>query len=106
MIPCRYALTKLVEIYAIRALADEYPLDRTNVVVNMVSPGTCTTGLGRETRFVMRAVQGVLRTLVARTAERGSRTILHAFLTNEDTHGKHLSGCKVKEYVHIFSNLL
>jgi NAD(P)-dependent dehydrogenase (short-subunit alcohol dehydrogenase family) len=84
-------------MYAIRSLADKCPLDKTNVVINMVSPGICTTGLGRESRPVIRAAQGVLRTLVARTAEQGSRTILHAVLTDEETHGKHLSGCKVKE---------
>jgi hypothetical protein len=93
----RYALTKLVEMYAIRALAEKYPVDRTDVIINMVSPGVCTTGLGREGRLIMRAAQGVIRTFIARTAEQGSRTILHALLTDEDTHGKHLSGCKVKE---------
>jgi hypothetical protein len=84
-------------MYAVRALADKYPVNKTNVVINMVSPGVCTTSLGRETRLVMRAVQGVIRTVVARTAEQGSRTILHALLADKDTHGKHLSGCKVKE---------
>jgi NAD(P)-dependent dehydrogenase (short-subunit alcohol dehydrogenase family) len=93
----RYALTKLVEIYAVRALADMYPSDETNVTINMVSPGVCTTGLARDAKRIFRAAQGVLRMMVARTPEQGSRTILHALLTQEATHGKHLSGCQVKE---------
>jgi hypothetical protein len=74
-----------------------YPTSKTNVTINMVSPGICNTGLARDTRWLIRLGQGVIRTAVARTAEEGSRTILHALFTGEDTHGKHLSGCKVKE---------
>jgi hypothetical protein len=93
----RYPLTKLVEIYAVRAFANMYPSEKTNVIINMVSPGICSTGLARDTRRFVRAAQGVIRAVTARTAEQGSRTILHALLTEEDSHGKHLSGCKVKE---------
>ncbi|KAF2029431.1 NAD(P)-binding protein [Setomelanomma holmii] len=93
----RYALTKLVETYAVRAFAAAYPFEKTQIVINMVSPGICTTRLARDTSIVMRAAQGVIRTAVARTAEQGSRTILHALLADETTQGKHLSGCKVKE---------
>jgi hypothetical protein len=74
-----------------------YPSDETNVTINMVSPGICTTGLARDARRVFRLAQGVLRSIVARTPEQGSRTILHALLTEEAIHGKHLSGCQVKE---------
>jgi hypothetical protein len=74
-----------------------YPLEKTNVTINMVSPGICSTGLARDASVVIRAAQGIMRTILARTAEQGSRTILHALVAAEDTHGKHLSGCKVKE---------
>lgn len=93
----RYSLTKLVEIYAVRAFAEAYPFEKTNVVMNMVSPGICSTGLARDTRSFMRAAQGAIRMVLARTAEEGSRTILHALLEDGSSHGKHLSGCKVKE---------
>lgn len=93
----RYPLTKLVEIYAVRAFAEAYPFEKTNVVINMVSPGICTTGLGRDLSVGMRAAQGVIRTVFARTAEEGSRTILHALVETDASHGKHLSGCKIKE---------
>jgi hypothetical protein len=63
----------------------------------MVSPGICSTGLARDTRTLIRAAQGILRTAIARTAEEGSRTILHALLEDEASHGKHLSGCEIKE---------
>jgi len=84
-------------MYAVRAFADAYPVNKTNVIINMVAPGICSTGLGRDASMVFRAAQGVLRAIWARTAEEGSRTILHAVIEDESSHGKHLSGCKIKE---------
>ncbi|KAF1946939.1 NAD(P)-binding protein [Clathrospora elynae] len=93
----RYALTKLVEMYAVRAFAAAYQLEQTNVIINMVAPGICSTGLARDTRAGFRAAQGVIRAVFARTAEEGSRTIMHAVVADESSHGKYLSGCKIKE---------
>lgn len=36
--------------------------------------------------------------MMARSAEVGSRTILHGLVAGEGSHGKLLSGCKIKEY--------
>lgn len=36
--------------------------------------------------------------MMARSAEVGSRTILHGLVAGEESHGKLLSGCKIKEY--------
>jgi NAD(P)-dependent dehydrogenase (short-subunit alcohol dehydrogenase family) len=93
----RYGLTKLVQMYAVRAFADAYPVEKTGVIVNMVAPGICSTSLGRDASMVFRASQRVIRAVWARTAEEGSRTMLHAVLADEATHGKHLSGCAIKE---------
>lgn len=84
-------------MYAVRAFADTYPVEKTNVIINMVAPGICSTGLARDAGAIARALQGVIRAIWARTAEEGSRTILHAVISDDSTHGKHLSGCKVKE---------
>lgn len=71
------------------------------MVVNMVAPGLCHSGLGRDsdvttaTRLMFAAVKAVM----ARTTEVGSRTISHGVAAaGEESHGKLLSGCKVKEY--------
>ncbi|KAK0640972.1 hypothetical protein B0T16DRAFT_514950 [Cercophora newfieldiana] len=94
----RYALTKLVEMYAVREFAAKFPVKETGVIINMTSPGLCTTQLGRDARTLTRAIQGALRTAMARSAEEGSRTILHGIVGDEETHGKHLSGCEIKEH--------
>ena len=92
-----YGLTKLVEMYAVRAFADAYPLEKTGVVINMVALGMCSTSLGRDASMVFRAAQRVIRAVWARTAKEGSRTMLHAVLADEASHCKHLSGCVIKE---------
>lgn len=94
----RYALTKLVEECAVRQFAAQFPVDRTGVVIIMVAPGLCTTGLGRDTRTFTKIMHETVRAMMARTAEVGSRTILHGLMVGEDGHGKLLSGCKIKEF--------
>ena len=94
----RYALTKLVEECAVRQFAALCPVERTGVVVNMVAPGLCSTGLGRDARTFTKIMHETIRAMMARTAEVGSRTILHGLVAGEESHGKLLSGCKIKEY--------
>jgi NAD(P)-dependent dehydrogenase (short-subunit alcohol dehydrogenase family) len=93
----RYGLTKLVEMYAVREFTERFAVEETGVVVNMVCPGLCATGLARDAKMLTRAVHGGLRAALSRSAEEGSRAILNAIFTEEDTHGKHLSGCAVGE---------
>lgn len=82
---------------AVRQFAALCPLERTGVVVNMVAPGLCSTGLGRDARLFTRIMHGGVRAMMARTAEEGSRTLLHGLVAGETSHGKLLSGCKIKE---------
>ncbi|KAI9688842.1 MAG: hypothetical protein M1822_001199 [Bathelium mastoideum] len=94
----RYALTKLVEELAVRQFAASCRIERTGVVVNMVAPGLCSTSLGRDVRTFTKIMHEGIRAMMARTAKVGSRTILHGLVAGEKSHGKLLSGCKIKEY--------
>lgn len=92
-----YSLTKLVHFYVVRQFAAAFPVDQTGVIVNLISPGLCSTGLARDTRASYRALLETSRAIIARTAEQGSRTILYGIIADEESHGKLLSGCKIKE---------
>lgn len=94
----RYALTKLVEELAARQLAAKCPVERTGVVLNMVAPGLCHSGLGRDVTTATRLMFTAIKAMMARTAEVGSRTILHGIVAGNESHGKLLSGCKIKEH--------
>ena len=94
----RYALTKIVEEFAVREFAALYPVEKTGVIMNLVAPGLCSTGLGKEARTFTKIVHGGIKAMMARTAEEGSRTILHGLVAGDESHGKLLSGCQIKEF--------
>ncbi|KAF2456237.1 putative short-chain dehydrogenase [Lineolata rhizophorae] len=93
----RYPLTKLLQIYAVRQLASLFPVSDTNVVINAVNPGLCTTELARNAGFIFRLQLGLMKLLLGRTAEEGSRTLLHAAVAGVASHGKYVSDCRIKE---------
>jgi hypothetical protein len=84
-----------MQIYVIRQLADLFPVEKTGVIINMLDPGLCKTSLARDTRSLNRAILSTMRMAMARTAEEGSRTLLHAIVAED--HGKFLTGAQVKE---------
>jgi hypothetical protein len=86
-----------VQLYATREWAAQYPVEKTSVIMNMTAPGVCSTGLAHDTSTATRALIGTIRFLFARTAEVGSRTTVHGVIAGNDSHGKFLSGCRIKE---------
>ncbi|KAK3325076.1 putative short-chain dehydrogenase [Apodospora peruviana] len=86
----QYPVSKLLQVYAGRALADRNDL----VTVNLTNPGLCHSGLSRETDSW---VFWLIRTLAARSTEVGSRTLVWAGSQGAETHGKYLSDCEVSE---------
>ncbi|KAJ9143866.1 putative Short-chain dehydrogenase [Pleurostoma richardsiae] len=98
IMPQRYPLSKLMQIYAGRELASLLPLSDTGVVINLVNPGLCSTELARESGWTLMRLQiEVMRRLVGRTAEEGSRTLLHGAFAGPESHGKYLSACTTKD---------
>ena len=80
-----------------RALASRLPLSKSGVIINTLNPGLCKTDLLRSVGWIVTAFVTILRALLARTAEEGSRTLLHAATAGEKSHGKYLSDCEIKE---------
>ncbi|KAF2430283.1 NAD(P)-binding protein [Tothia fuscella] len=93
----RYPLSKLVELYAVREYASRNPVSSTGVVINYVNPGACKTDLTRNADEETKGQIDALNDAVGRTAEVGSRTLLHGAVGGEETHGKYLSECVPKE---------
>ncbi|KAL4758553.1 uncharacterized protein BDW70DRAFT_141509 [Aspergillus foveolatus] len=95
----RYDTSKLIQLYLVRALAERLSQsDKPPVTLNAVSPGLCKTGLLRETPLVARLLTGPVMAILARNAEEGSRTLVHAAAADDgETNGKYLRDCKVTE---------
>ncbi|KAF2095209.1 short-chain dehydrogenase [Rhizodiscina lignyota] len=93
----RYPVSKLLQVFATRALVDEYasPADQFPVTINLVNPGLCYSELSREQGPMFRFMQIVLG---ARSTEVGSRTLVWGAAGGPETHGKYMSDCKVAEF--------
>jgi len=94
----RYPVSKLLELYAVRQLALLRPSSETGVIINFLNPGLCKTELSRNVSLVIWMMIGIMRTLLGRTAEEGSRTLLHAAVAGRESHGKYVSECQIREY--------
>ncbi|KAK2811633.1 hypothetical protein FQN50_001975 [Emmonsiellopsis sp. PD_5] len=94
----RYQTTKLIQLYSVRQLASIHPASDTGVVINYVNPGLCQTELSRNAWFAMWLFIAIMKLLFARTAEEGSRTLLHGVTAGKESHGKFLSECEIREF--------
>ncbi len=65
------------------------------VIVSMANPGFVDTSIMREAAFPFSLFVSGLKRTMARTAEEGSRTLIHAAEGGEKTHGQYLDDCKV-----------
>lgn len=87
----RYQTSKLLEVLAVRQIAPG--LQGSGVIVNLVNPGLCHSELSRDSGIALT----ILKALMARTTEVGSRTLVHGGMGNQSTHGKYMSDGKVAE---------
>ncbi|KAF7588221.1 hypothetical protein BBP40_006004 [Aspergillus hancockii] len=88
----QYPLSKMLEVFAVRAIGEKYPAERFPVTINCMNPGLCHTELARDS-----PTWGfwLFKLIVARTAEVGSRTLVDAGCQGVDTHGEYLSDCHI-----------
>lgn len=91
----RYPVSKLMECYAVRELARLLPVSRSGVVVNALSPGLCYSDLARNVGWFQWLGLASVRLLVARSAEMGSRTLLHAAVAGPESHGLLCGSCEI-----------
>jgi NAD(P)-dependent dehydrogenase (short-subunit alcohol dehydrogenase family) len=93
----RYPLSKLLVIFAVRELANLLPVSESGVVLNSVNPGICKTDLSRNAPAEFRKQLAEMHEKFGRTAEDGSRTLLHGAVAGKDSHGIYLSDCEIAE---------
>ena len=91
------AFDKMLQIFATRRLTELAPVSRTGVIINYLNPGLANTGLDRYAATGSKIAIGILRTMMGRTAEWGSRNLLHGLSVGKESHGKFLSYCVVNE---------
>lgn len=90
----QYPISKLLEVFGVRAIAQAHPASVFPVTINCVNPGLCHSELARETpTFGF----WLIKLLLARSTEVGSRTLVHAGTQVAESHGQYLSDCEIAE---------
>ncbi|KAJ6474691.1 hypothetical protein C8R47DRAFT_1022078 [Mycena vitilis] len=96
----RYMLTKLLNVFFVRAL-NERLSPSTPLIIDTVNPGFCQSELLRRASGIQALVIGLVQRIVAFTSEQGSRQLVWAAVGKqshpEELRGAYISGCKVHE---------
>lgn len=84
-----------MEILAVKHIAPQIPVSSTGVVLNAVCPGLCITDLSRNAPPAFKEQIAVQHKQYGRTAEDGSRTLLHGAVAGKESHGCLLAACEI-----------
>ena len=88
----QYPVSKMLEIFGVRSIGEECAASVFPVTVNCVDPGLCHSELSRDyPTFKF----WIMKLLLARSTECGSRTLVHAAAQGADSHGHYLSDCEI-----------
>jgi len=94
----RYNTSKLLEILTIRDLAPGMTAsEKPKVILNTLTPGFCHSELMRHAVFPLNFLGWVGKSLIGRSTEMGSRTLVAAASAGEESHGKYMTDCLVRE---------
>ncbi|KAI0153994.1 hypothetical protein BJ166DRAFT_595115 [Pestalotiopsis sp. NC0098] len=93
----QYPISKLVGIFIVRAIAEECPGSSYPVTINLVSPGLCHSDLSREAEGIQKLAFTIMKTVLARSTEQGSRTLVHGGIQGPESHGQYLEDCRIAE---------
>lgn len=93
----RYNMSKLFEHLAVRELASLKPVSETGIIVNLVDPGLCKTEFIHEQSAFTRFKAWCVKLIMGRSPEMGSRTLIHGIAAGEESHGKYLTACEIRE---------
>ncbi|KAK4168180.1 hypothetical protein QBC43DRAFT_309822 [Cladorrhinum sp. PSN259] len=92
--PEQYPISKLLEVFFVLEFGKEHPASEFPVTLNCFGPGLCHSGLGREVpglAFV------IIKAILARSTEVGSRTLFHAGTVGAESHGRYLADCEISQ---------
>jgi retinol dehydrogenase-12 len=94
----RYAVSKLMEVFFVRELANRIKRNE-GVIVNCITPGACKSDFNREATGVAKYAFAAAAAIVARSTEVGSRTLIAGAAAGSESNGEYMENCIVTRYV-------
>ncbi|KAI1363856.1 NAD(P)-binding protein [Xylaria arbuscula] len=90
----RYNLTKFLVVCMVREFAKKCSAsEKGGCIINTPNPSFCRSNLARDERP---AGFKLFQAAMARTAEEGSRVLVHGVLAGSETNGEYLANCKIE----------
>lgn len=87
----RYPTSKLLVVLSVRALASQ--LKGSGIILNNLNPGLCHSELARDSGWML----WLMKLVLARSTEVGSRTLVAGAAAGEESHGTYMSDGHVEE---------
>ena len=85
-----------MQVFIVRKIADLLKTSsKSSIITNCLTPGLCHSEFGRDYGTFQQLSLNLLRFLVARTTEQGSRTLLAGAEAGEETNGQYMADCHV-----------
>lgn len=95
----RYSVSKLLQIFFVRELAIKISQSGgPKVILNCMSPGACHSQIHRNLTGFKKISMSILKMLIARSAEEGSRTLIAALVAGPESHGEYMADCAIARY--------
>ncbi|PMD37697.1 NAD(P)-binding protein [Hyaloscypha variabilis F] len=94
----RYAVSKLLQVFAVRELASLLSHESKSTspsVINCMTPGACKSDFDRESTGFARVMGNFMAAMLARTTEEGSRTLVAGLAAGEESQGGYMADCKI-----------
>lgn len=92
----RYRVSKLIELFCVRELADLITKsDKEKIIVSTINPGFVKTDVMRHAPFLQSLGIRFWQRTIARTTEVGGRILVNAAEGGQENHGQYLDDCKI-----------
>ncbi|KAK5936834.1 hypothetical protein PMZ80_010953 [Knufia obscura] len=91
----RYPVSKLLEVLVVREIAPK--LEGTGVIMNMLNPGLCHSGLSRDYTGLFSYFFEFMKFCIARRTDVGARTLVCSAAAGGESHGKYMHDGLVNE---------
>lgn len=87
-----------MQVFGVRQLASEInESNKPKVIVNCLTPGACYSDFDRNTAGIKKYMVGMLKFIIARSTEVGSRTLVAGAEAGEESHGEYMADGKVSK---------
>ena len=91
----QYAITKLLVMYAMNQLASRVSAEE--VIILACCPSLCKSDIAREASYIVRKIDGVWKSIFARSTEEGSRTLVSGVTLGKDAHGQFWTNDRISQ---------